>query len=308
MSSASRKSMRVEVAIVGGGPAGLSAALVLGRCLREVVVLDSGEYRNCDAVRVRGFLTRDHGCSPADLRALARRDLEQYHTVRLRADTVVDAKRQGDGFILLCKSGEIIECSALLLATGFRDRLPPFAGAKELHGKFVVPCPYCDAWEVRGQPLAVYSHPDDSGAEYARVMTQWSRDIVFCSERRPQLSEETRAELAALGVRIENRELRSVERDGEGVRLVFSEGATEWRRMVFYHLGGEPASNLAMKLGAEWDDRGSVIVSRGGQESSVPGLFVAGDATRDVLQAVVAAGEGASAAVAINAKLCKERK
>jgi thioredoxin reductase len=307
MSNASHSAMRVEVAIVGGGPAGLSAALILGRCLRHVVVIDSGEYRNADAVRLRGFLTRDHGCTPDDLRALGRKDIEQYVTVRVRRDTVVDARREGEGFSVLTKSGEQIDCKVLLLATGFRDTLPTFAGAKELHGKLVVPCPYCDAWEVRGQPLAVYSHPDESGAEYARIIAQWSRDIVFCAERRPQLSDETRAELTALGVRIENRELRSVERDGEGARLVFSEGPTVWRRMVFYHLGGGAASNLAQKLGAKADERGSVIVSRG-QESSVPGLFVAGDATRDVLQAVVAAGEGASAAVAINSKLCKERK
>lgn len=299
--------MRVEVAIVGGGPAGLSAALVLGRCLRQTLVLDHGEYRNAGAQRVRGFLTRDHGCSPEDLRALGRKDLEQYETVRVRRDTVVDAKRVGDRFSVLTKSGEQIDCNALLLATGFRDTLPAIAGARELHGTLVVPCPYCDAWEVRGEPIAAYSHPDDTGADYARIMTQWSNDVVFCAERRPTLSDATRAELTGLGVRIEQRELRSVEREGEGLRLVFSEGETMWRRMLFYHLGGEPASNLAAKLGAKTDDRGSVIVSRG-QESSVPGLFVAGDATRDVLQAVVAAGEGASAAVAINAKLCKERK
>ncbi len=162
---ASHRPMRTQVAIIGGGPAGLSAALVLGRCLRDVVVFDNGEYRNAGAKQVRGFLTRDRGTSPDELRALAR----------------------------------------------------------ERHG----------------------------------------------------------------------------------IRLVFSEGATMWRRMMFYSLGGEPASPLAARLGAKMDERASVVVSRG-QESSVSGLFVAGDATRDALQAVVAAGEGASAAVSINAHLCGE--
>ncbi len=296
--------MRVEAAIVGGGPAGLSAALVLGRCCRDVVVFDSGEYRNADTARIHGFLTRDRDTSPEQLRAIARNDLERYPTVRMRNEMIVEARKIDQGFALLTKGGEQIECDALLLATGFRDKLPAIAGALELHADLVVPCPYCDAWEVRNQPLAVFSTPDDAGAEYANVIAQWSRDIVFCSERRPKISDAMRAHLATRGVRIEHRELRSVEREGTGLRLIFAEGETQWRRMMFYHLGGEAASNLASHLGAKVDDRGSVIVSRG-QESSVSGLFVAGDATRDVLQAVVAAGEGASAAVAINAHLCR---
>lgn len=296
--------MRVEVVIVGGGPAGLSAALVLGRCVRGVVVFDGGAYRNDGATRVRGFLTRDHGTSPEQLRTLARRDLETYASIRIRRDSVVDAKRVDDGFAVLTAGGEQVDCGALLLATGFRDTLPPIAGARELHGDLVVPCPYCDAFEVRGQPLAVFSHPDTRGAEFAHVMAQWSGDIVFCAERRPELSDPERASLASRGVRVEHRELRSIEREGDGLRLVFAEGESLWRRKLFYHLGGGPASNLPARLGAKLDERGSVVVSRG-QESSIPGLFVAGDATRDALQAVVAAGEGASAAVAINAHLCE---
>lgn len=299
--------MRAEVVIVGGGPAGLSAALVLGRCVRHVVVFDHGIYRNAGARELRGFLTRDQGTSPEDLRALARRDLERYATVRLRNESVVDARVTTNGFSVLTSGGEQIDCEALLLATGFRDTLPAIAGVPALHGDLVVPCPYCDAFEVRGHPLAAFAMPDEHGATFARLLTQWSHDVVLCSERRPTLSDSTLQQLAARGVRVEQRELRSVERDGEGLRLVFSEGESVWRRKLFYHLGGAPASNLAARLGADIDERGSVIVSRG-QESSVSGLFVAGDATRDALQAIVAAGEGSSAAVAINAHLCSKKE
>lgn len=298
--------MRVEVVIVGGGPAGLSAALLLGRCLRKVVVFDDGNYRNSDAHRVRGFLTRDHGTSPHDLRELGREDLATYDTIRVSSESVVNARRTDDGFIVDTSSGEQVECTALLLATGFRDTLPPIKGARELHGDLVVPCPYCDAWEVRGQPIAAFSYPDERCADFARVLAQWSPDIVLCSDRRPKLDDKQRKALAARGVRIEDRELKSLERDGEGLRLHFAEGESMWRRMLFYHLGGKPASDLAGRLGAKLDDNGSPIVSRDKQEASIPGLFIAGDATRDVLQAVVAAGEGASAAVAINLHLCKK--
>lgn len=295
--------MRLDAVIVGAGPAGLSAALVLGRARRSVVLFDDGNYRNRDARRVHAFLTRDRETSPETLRALGRADLEMYSTVRIVRDTIIDVKRTADGFAALASSGDEIHSGAMLLATGFRDTLPAIAGARELHGDLVVPCPYCDAYEVRDQPLAAFSHPDSRGAEFANVLAQWSSDVIFCAERRPQVADDERARLAKKGVRIEHRELRSVEREGQGLRLVFVEGASVWRRMLFYHLGGGPASNLGTRLGAKLHSNGSVEVDRR-QASSIPGLFVAGDATRDVLLAVVAAGEGSAAGVAINKFLC----
>src|SRR5688572_4456272 len=294
---------RVEVVIVGGGPAGLSAALVLGRCRRDVVLFDDGNYRNAGAPKMRGFLSRDR-TDPRELRQLAHADLARYASVAVVPEHVLDAKRIGERFAVITSKGDEIECDALLLATGFKDAQPTIAGARELHGSLVVPCPYCDAWEVRDQPLAAFSHPDDRGARYALVLSQWSRDIVLCAEKRPQLSDEIRHKLAERGVRVEHRELRSLERDGDGVRLVFAEGEWVWRRMLFYHLGGGPASALPARLGAKLEANRCVDVNRKG-ESSIPGLFVAGDATRDVLQAIVAAGEGAAAAVTINEYLCE---
>jgi thioredoxin reductase len=297
--------MRVEAAIVGGGPAGLSAALVLGRCRRDVLVFDDHNYRNRDARIVHGYLTRDHvPTSPGDLRSLGRADLARYPTVRIVEETVVEARRTLEGFALLTNTGTQIETRTLLLATGFRDTLPTIAGARDLHGQLVAPCPYCDAYDVRDQPLAAFSHPDEVGARFAAVISRWSKDVVFCAERRPELSDSMRETLARKGVRVEHRELRSVERERDGLRLVFAEGETLWRRMMFYHLGGEPVSNLAERLGAEVTEHRSVLVDRH-QASSIPGLFVAGDATRDVLQAIVAAGEGSSAAVSINEYLCQ---
>lgn len=295
-------SKRVEVVIVGGGPAGLSAALLLGRCRRDVVVFDDGNYRNAPARLMHGFLTRDR-ISPREMRQIAHHELESYPSVSLIGKTVADVRRIDREFAVLAHGGEELRCTALLLATGFRDTLPALAGARELHGDLVVPCPYCDAWEVRDQPLAALSYPDDAGGRYAAMLAQWSRDVVLCAGRRPQLSDGVRRLLAQHDVRVESRELRSIERDGEGVRLVFSEGETLWRRKLFYHLGGGPASNLAEHLGAQLDGKGGVETNRKG-ESSVPGLFVAGDATRDVLQAIVAAGEGCAAAVTINEYLC----
>jgi thioredoxin reductase len=162
-----------------------------------------------------------------------------------------------------------------------------------------MPCPYCDGWEHRDTPLAAYAHPDDTGARFALVVAQWSRDVLFCAEEPPRLSTHCAEQLRARGIRVERRRPVSIERDGEGVRIYFAEGEPVWRRAMFYHLGGCPAVELAKRLGARLDERNGVEVDRK-QATSIPGLYAAGDTTRDVLLAMVAAGEGCAAGVSIN--------
>jgi thioredoxin reductase len=294
----------VEVVIIGGGPAGLSAALVLARCRRDVIVYDGGRYRNDGAGAVHGFLTRD-GMAPDELRAAARADLGRYPSVELAADTVADVQQTDDGFLAITASGASVACRALLLATGFADNRPPLAGADALHGRLVMPCPYCDGWEHRDAPLAAFAHSDDSGGRFALVLSQWSRDVVLCAEEPPRLSAPVAARLAERGVRVEARRPVSVEPDGDGVQIYFAEGAPLWRRALFYHLGGCSAVELARRLGARLDERGGVAVDRN-QATSVPGLYAAGDSTRDTLLAIVAAAEGCAAAVSINERLATE--
>jgi thioredoxin reductase len=293
---------RFEAAIVGGGPAGLSAALVLGRCRRRVVVFDDRGYRNAASHALHGFLSRD-GVDPAELRRIARAELAAYPSVSLVEQAVVDAARVDGGFRLDLAGGGAVRCRALLLATGIVDRMPEVDGAAALTGTRLFHCPYCDGWELRDQPLAAIGHPDDRGGEFALVLAQWSRDLVLCTGGPARFSARIAARLAARGVEVDERPLSALEPDRDGVTVRFASGEARWRRAVFHHLGARQRSDLAERLGCRFDEHGGVEVDRH-EATCVPGLYVAGDATRDVLQAIVAAGEGAAAAVMINERLC----
>jgi len=291
----------VEVVVVGAGPAGLSAALVLGRCRRRVVVFDSGTYRNARSHALRGFLTRD-GVSPEDFRRAARTEIARYDTVQFRSAAVVDVIRENESsFIVHAERGGPVHCQKLLLATGLTDDLPDVAGARQLFGNGVYTCPYCDAWEVRDQPLAAH----DRHGSYSVGLRQWSRDLVMCSDGPAEMDHETRARIEKLGIPLDERRITRFERAGEHVLVVFDDGGELRRRAVFVNGSCRPQSDLPAKLGCQLDERRGVCVDRH-ESTSVPGVYVAGDASRDALQAVVAAGEGAAAAIAINSALNAE--
>lgn len=291
----------VDVAIIGGGPAGLSAALLLGRCRRRVVVFDGGHHRNDESGAVHGFLTRD-GVAPAALREIARNELRRYGAVRVEDRRVTDVACDRDGFVVTPDGGDHVRARRVLLATGLVDVHPPIAGAEALHGRLVLPCPYCDAWEKRDLPLAVYSHADDRGARYALLLAQWSSDLVFYPGRPAELSSEVREVLAARSIAVDERPIERVDEEGGALELTLADGARRRCAALFYHLGCVPGQQLARRLGVALDARGGIRVDRK-NETSVPGVYAAGDATRDTLQAIVGAGEGAAAAIAINQSL-----
>ena len=191
-----------------------------------------------------------------------------------------------------------MRCRKVLLATGLTDDLPQIPGAEQFFGKGLYSCPYCDAWEFRDQPLAVY----DRHGSYSVGLWQWSRDLVICSDGPPEMELETRARIERLGILVDERRIVRFERAGEHVIVVFERGETLRRRAVFVNARCRPQSDLPIKLGCKIDERGGVCVDRH-ESTSVPGVYVAGDASRDALQAIVAAGEGAAAAMAINSAL-----
>lgn len=294
----------IDVIIVGAGPAGLSAALVLGRACRNVLVFDHGHPRNAAAAHMHGFLTRD-GIPPSEFRAIARAELTKYHAVRLIDVEVTSAVHRDSLFHVATADGRTFSSRKLLLATGVVDNVPDIPGLRELYGTSVFHCPYCDGYELRGQPLAVYGC-DERGYGLALELLGWSQDVVLVSDGPCGIDARGLARLARHHIRV--REEKVVRLEGSAGRLeriVFESGEPLERRALFFTTGQEQRSHLADSLGCEFNDKGTVRT--GPYESThLHGLYVAGDASRAVQWVIVAAAEGAEAAYAINQDLIKE--
>ena len=293
-----------DVIIVGGGPAGLSAALVLGRCRRRVLICDEGKPRNAKSHGLHGFLTRD-GIEPAEFLRQAREQLRPYETVQLKETKVTAARRESNGFEITFSDGERVRSRKLLLATGVVDELPKLEGLEQFYGSSVFHCPYCDGWESRDQPLAVYGR-GENGVGLALELLLWSRKLVLCSDGPAEIGDDDRKRLAQHNIPVcEERiaRLEGSEKDLE--RVMFEDGESIAVRGMFFSTGQHQASDLAEKLGCDFTEQGCVATGEY-EATNVPGLYVAGDSSRLVQFVIVAASEGAQAAVAINKELMKE--
>lgn len=293
----------LDVIIIGGGPAGLSAALILARCRRKIIVIDSGLGRNRFAQEMHGFLTRD--CiPPSEFLSLARRDLDRY-SVRCVQEHVETAVAEPDGtFTVRLKSGEIITSRKLLLATGVRDLLPKLEGFDEFYGRSVHHCPYCDGYEHRDQHIVAYGKGNDA-IGLALALRTWSERITACTDATP--ADDKHLELAkrnSISVRDEP-VLRLLGANGQLQKIEFANGALLACDSLFFNTSQAQRSDLPRRLGCRFEKNGGVETSDR-QCTTIPGLYLAGDADKEVQFVIVAAAQGATAAVGINHELQNE--
>lgn len=294
-----------DVVIAGAGPAGLSAALVLGRACRSVLVCDRGTPRSWASKRMYAYLSRD-SISPARFRQIGRRELARYPDVELQDVEVIQAKRKGRWEFEVTLSGGVrVACRKLLIATGMMDILPPIPGFERLFGHSVFQCPYCDGWEMRGKALAVYGR-GQRGFEMARALTAWTDDLVLCTDGRTRLTSAERRQLERNRIRLVEKRIEALEGvRGKLQRVLFHDGERLARDGMFFNTPSRPQSRLAESLGCRYGRHGGVLCGQY-EATSVPGVFVAGNIIRDVQLSIVAAAEGARAAFGINRALTRE--
>jgi thioredoxin reductase len=289
-----------DVVVVGGGAAGLSAALVLGRARRHVAVVDAGAPRNAPAAHMQGFLSRD-GMPPADLLSVGRAEAAGYG-VELLEDRVVGID---GGFVVRLAGGRELEARRILVATGVRDELPEIPGVRERWGRDLLHCPYCHGWEVRDRPLGVLG-TQPAAVQHAQLVRQWSDDVAFFVHTYDLTAAEQR-ELEARGVQVVGGEVaRLVVEDDRLTGVELADGRVIARTAVFIRPVNVPhADGLLAGLGCDVDEAGFVIVDAAGG-TSVSGVWAAGNVADPRAQVITAAGAGSAAAIAINADLVQE--
>jgi thioredoxin reductase len=291
-----------DVAVVGGGAAGLSAALVLSRARRTVVVVDAGSPRNAPASHMHGFLSRD-GTPPRDLLATGQEELKRYDGELVAGAVDRVTQLTVDRFLLELHDGTELTARRLLVATGLRDEIPEIPGLRERWGRDLLHCPYCHGYEVREQPLAVIGGTAEA-VQHAHLVRQWSADVLYF----PHDGEVTAADRE----RLRARDIGVI--DGTVTRLVIQadrlmgvalDGERCFRRSaVFVRPHLVPNTDLLVRLGCDHEN-GWVVADATGR-TSVPGVWVAGNVMNPRGQVITAAGEGSSAAIALNADLVEE--
>lgn len=288
-----------DVTIIGGGPAGLAAALILGRSRRRVLLLDAGAPRNSRAKAVHGMITRD-GTPPAEIRRLAHEQLAAYPLVDRAENWVERVTGERDAFELDLRGGTRVRTRRIVLALGMVDVLPELPGYEELWGRAIFQCPYCHAWEQQDKPFGFLA-PGPEALDFALFLKGWTSDIIAFTEGRFEVPAEKREQLEAAGVRIEERPILRLILSAEGDRLdalELSDGSRVSREVLFAR-PPQHQTALVSSLGLALDENGYVQVDAR-QATSIPGIYAAGDLTTMMQNATMAAAAGNLAAAMVN--------
>jgi thioredoxin reductase len=302
-----------ECIIVGGGAAGLSAALVLGRARRRTLLVDAGAQSNRPAHGIGGLLGHD-GQPPAELYATGRRELAGYPAVEVRDGSVTEASSTAGGFTVTLADGRVELTRQLILATGMDYHLPELSGVAERWGRSVFHCPFCHGWEVRDQPLAVLDSDPTTGVHRALLLTGWSADVTLLTDGPAGLTDHDRDHLVAAGVTVDERPVAALHGTGDELSAIrFADGTERpcggLLVPAVLHQRSTLAAQLSLQFAAPTPIAADAIEISPTGETSVPGVLVAGDAGVGMPSVAnsIAAGSNAAAAVVRNLLFEDER-
>jgi thioredoxin reductase len=294
----------MDVIIVGGGPSGLSAALVLGRSLRKVLIIDNNHPRNAATKSSHGYLTRD-GISPVEFRLLVKEELKRYETVKTIEDIVDHIEKNEKTFTIGTKNGSFYHTRKVIFATGMKDKLPTIPGFDEIYGTSVFPCPYCDGWEHKDIKLAVFGNKDKLFT-YIKLISHWSKNLMVFTNGKCTLSDEQKKELKKHQIPLVETPIKKFQSvHGKLKKVVLIDGIIIPRDGGFIMTDTEQSSDLPAQLGVEMDEKGHYQTKEHGH-TNISGIYIVGDATKGFAGIVGAASDGYETGIKINAELVEE--
>ena len=296
--------IQFDVIIAGGSYAGISAALALGRSLREVLIIDSGSPCNLGTPFSHNLITHD-GTPPEEIMAKARKELETYTNVRLLENTLAKVDKDAEGFIAEVITGEQFSCKKLLFATGVRDTLPGIRGFYECWGTSAFHCPYCHGYEHRNNKVIVLAG-GDHGFEFTKTLRNWFDDLTLCTNGMPPLSKGQQALLRKHGIEIVEKRISHIAHtEGQARELVFTDGSTQPVEVFFAAPDLTQHCDIPAALGCELTKEGLLVVNEF-QQTTLDGIYAAGDNSRATRAISVAIGAGAIAGMCINQQLTSD--
>lgn len=293
-----------EAIIVGGSYAGLSAAMALGRALRRVLIIDAGEPCNRNTPQSHNFITHD-GTPPAVIAQIARSQVKQYQTIHWQEGRVEKIAGASGDFRVSLESGEVFTAPKVLLATGVKDLLLKIAGFAECWGISVLHCPYCHGYEVRGRETAILLN-GDMALEMVKLISHWTPKLCLLTNGPSTIAESDRALIEANGIEIVEKKILKLEHEqGHLKRVVFGDGSHRELEVMYARVPLQQHLDVAAQLGCALNPMGLIEVDEL-RQTSVPGLYAAGDNSSPARSVAGATGAGNMAGAAINKQLIED--
>ena len=303
--------MLFDCAIIGGGPAGLNAALILGRARRNVILFDNNNPRNAVTQESHGFITRD-GIKPKEFREIAHEEIGRYPSVvyaRREVNSVIKNNNSNEPLfeLLTSENNERYQSKTIIISTGLRDVLPSIDNISDYYGRSLFHCPYCDGWELRDKPLVVIIGEQVRGFHFIQTIYNWSKDLVVCTNGTVFQNTEQKDLLQRKGIKIiENKIKNFVGENGQMEKILFENGKSVSRKGGFVMPQLVQSSDFGKQLGCQYNSLGGIAIDSFGR-TNIPGVYAAGDASVIApAQLIIAAAEGVRAAAGVNTDLTQK--
>lgn len=295
----------LDCVIIGGGPSGLNASLVLARAKKNIILFDEDKPRNAVTQESHGFITRD-GIKPSEFKRIAKEDLKKYPNFTLHKERVIDIKKEIQSFSIYTESGNVFKARKVILSTGLIDVLPPIDRIHDFYGTSLFICPFCDGWELKDLPLVLIAE-NQRAFHMTKMIFNWSKDLIVCTNGKQVFSTEQQALLAKNNIKVIEDEILTLHGDEGKLKSVqFKNGNEIERQGGFVTADLKQASSLAKSLGCKQHQNGGIEIDNFGR-TNIEGVYACGDISLSTPSQVInAASEGSIVASGVVSDLVNE--